>query len=300
MKFNEKLINAARANQSWLCVGLDPDLSKIPSQFGGDADAILKFNRAIIESTSDLVCAYKPNSAFYEALGSRGWEILIETVKSIPRNIPVILDFKRGDIGNTAKMYAKSAFEIIGADAVTVSPYLGSDSIEPFLQYPEKGVFILCLTSNSSRAEIQKKMVLLENPPSGEGLTPHSMARTFAEFFNLSAIEVYKYVARLSKGWNKSGNTGLVVGATSPEELEWVRSEIGEETAILVPGVGAQGGDLEAALRAGSNSRGEMAIINNSRGIIYAGKEDTYCHDIREAADSFREKMKKILRDRIK
>jgi len=159
-----------------------------------------------------LVCAYKPNSAFYEAHGEDGWRLLSETIKHIPSHIPVILDCKRGDIGNTAKMYAKAAFDVLGADAVTVSPYLGSDSLDPFLSYQDKGVFILCLTSNPSAGELQKRIVLLEEPPSGEGMTPQSKAKTFAEFFGASTIELYMYVARLAKKWNSNGNACLVVG----------------------------------------------------------------------------------------
>lgn len=294
MKFTEKLLEAARSNNSWLCVGLDPDISQIPLQFGNDFDAILKFNRAIIEATSDLVCAYKPNSAFYEVLGSRGWEILSETIKSVPRNIPVILDFKRGDIGNTAKKYAISAFDMMGADAVTVNPYLGSDAIEPFLQYEERGVFVLCLTSNPSNSEIQKKILLLDNPPEAERMMPYLKAGAFAEFHESSTLELYKYIARLAVGWNRNQNIGLVVGATAPLELESIRKEVGENVPILVPGVGAQGGDLEKAVLAGSNSSGEMAIINVSRGIIYAGKGETSCQDIRMAAENLRNSIAKI------
>jgi orotidine-5'-phosphate decarboxylase len=299
MKFKEKLLVAARANNSWLCVGLDPDIPRIPSQFSGDLDAVLRFNRAIIDVTSDLVCAYKPNSAFYEALGGRGWEILSETIKSVPRNIPVILDFKRGDIGNTAKKYAESAFEMLGADAVTVSPYLGRDAIEPFLQYEEKGIFVLCLTSNPSNMEIQKKIILLGNPPPAEGMTPNSKASTFAELYESSTLELYKYVARLAVGWNRNKNIGVVAGATAAMELESIREEIGEDVPILVPGVGAQGGDLEKAVMAGSNSIGEMAIVNVSRGIIYAGKEETFCKDIRGAAKTLRDDMANMLGHKV-
>ena len=300
MKFTEKLLESARANNSWLCVGLDPDIFHIPIQFGSDLDAILKFNRAIIEATSDLVCAYKPNSAFYEVLGTRSWELLSETIKSVPRNIPVILDFKRGDIGNTAKKYAISAFEMMGADAVTVNPYLGSDAIEPFLQYEEKGVFVLCLTSNPSSVEIQKKIMLLENPPEAERKTPHSKVGTSAEFYESSTIKLYKYIARLAVGWNRNQNIGLVVGATAPFELESIRKEVGQNVPILVPGVGAQGGDLEKAVLAGSNSAGEMAIINVSRGIIYAGKGEIACQDIRIAAENLRNGIAKIAGGKIK
>jgi orotidine-5'-phosphate decarboxylase len=289
MTFKEKLLGAARKNNSWLCVGLDPDLSQMPEHLGHDIDAILKFNRAVIEATCDLVCAYKPNAAFFESLGPQGWELLIETAKAIPENIPLILDFKRGDIGNTAKMYARSAFEIIGADAVTVNPYMGTDSLQPFLDYADRGVFILCLTSNPSASEFQKKIVLLENPPSAEWMTPQAKARTFAEFFAASTTDLYLLVASLVPKWNKNDNVGLVVGATVVSELEAVREKVGGEIPILIPGVGAQGGDLERSVEAGSNGNAELAIINIARGVIYAGGHEKNFHrKIRTSAENYR------------
>jgi orotidine-5'-phosphate decarboxylase len=295
MKFKQKLLEAARRNRSWLCVGLDPDISLIPSHLGKDLEAILKFNQAVIESTSDLVCSFKPNAAFYEFLGPKGWEILGETVRMVPHHIPVILDFKRGDIGNTAKMYAASAFETIGADAVTVNPFLGKDSIEPFLEYAEKGIFVLCLTSNPSSADFQKKMVMLEEPPSVEGLSPQSKARAFAEFFCASAVELYVYLARSAVEWNRNDNIGLVVGATSPLQLEGIRGVAGDDMPILIPGVGAQGGDLEQALAAGSNMQGELAIINVSRSVIYAGKGEDFDSEVRRAAEGCRDRISEAL-----
>jgi orotidine-5'-phosphate decarboxylase len=300
MIFKEKLLAAARKNESWLCVGLDPEMSSIPQSLGRHTDAILEFNKAVIEATSDLVCAYKPNGAFYECLGPAGWEILIETAKSIPAHIPLILDFKRGDIGNTSKMYARAAFDIMGADAVTVSPYMGSDSIQPFLDYRENGVFILCLTSNPSSAELQKKIILLDDPPSVEQMTPQSKARTFAEFFNASTTELYLHVATLATEWNKNDNVGLVVGATTISELEAVRKKVGDNMPILIPGVGAQGGDLERAIEAGSNSAGELAIINVARGIIYAGQGDEFKHQVRSAAESYRSRIGDATRKKAK
>jgi orotidine-5'-phosphate decarboxylase len=291
VNFREKLIRAARKNQSWLCVGLDPELSRIPDHFIKEADSILEFNRAVIDTTKDLVCAYKPNSAFYEAHGEKCWELLRETIKYIPSNIPIILDCKRGDIGNTAKMYARAAFDILGADAVTVNPYMGKDSVEPFLAYRDKGVFILCLTSNPSASELQKKLLLLEEPPSAAGMTPQAKAQSFAEFFGASTIQLYQYIARLATEWDTSNNAGLVVGATSVYELEMVRKNVGDDFPILIPGVGAQGGDLEQAVESGSNSQGELAIINIARGIIYAGKGIDYRDKIRQAAETFRKRI---------
>jgi orotidine-5'-phosphate decarboxylase len=298
--FKEKLLSAARKNKSWLCVGLDPDPSQIPEHLGRDIEGVIKFNRSVIESTTDLVCAYKPNAAFYESLGPKGWEALIETAKAIPEHIPLILDFKRGDIGNTARMYARAAFEIIGADAVTVNPYMGTDSLQPFLDYADKGVFVLCLTSNPSAAELQKRIVLLENPPSAELMTPQAKARTFAEFFGASTAELYLLVAGLVAVWNKNDNVGLVVGATAISELEAVRKKIGDSVPILIPGVGAQGGDLQSSVDAGSNSDAELAIINIARGVIYAGGGNDFREKIRSAATDYRAKIMDAVSKKLK
>jgi orotidine-5'-phosphate decarboxylase len=293
--FNEKLISASRNNDSWLCVGLDSDPEKIPANLGSGPGAVLNFNKAIIEATSDLVCAYKPNSAFYESLGYEGMRVLKETIEIIPEDVPVILDSKRGDIGNTAAHYARSAFEYYKADAVTVNPYLGKDSIAPFIDYKDKGVIILCVTSNRSSNEIQKKLLLLDDPPSLEKLPPQSKARTAAEFFRYSTSTVYAYIAGLAVEWNKYGNLGLVVGATSPNELRRIRKLVGETMPILIPGVGAQGGDLEGAVDGGSNSRGNMAIINVSRGIIYSESGTSLRESVREQAKLYRDNIMNVL-----
>ena len=294
MIFKEKLLEASRVNRSWLCVGLDPDPAKLPGNLGSGPEAVLKFNRAVIESTTDLVCAYKPNAAFYESMGAAGLDILKETIKSIPDYIPVILDFKRGDIGNTAAMYARSAFEHLRVDAVTVNPYLGRDSVEPFINYREKGTFVLCLTSNPSSSDIQRQLMLLDDPPEIERMPPQSKAKKFAEFFKASTQTLFSYIADLAVEWNSHDNIGLVVGATSHAELEQIRKKIGESMLILIPGVGAQGGDLEKSVIYGSNSRGEMAIINVARGIIYAWtNEALFQSEVREAAESFRRQIMK-------
>jgi orotidine-5'-phosphate decarboxylase len=300
MKFKEKLLTAARGNKSWLCVGLDPDITEFPECFEKSAESILEFNRAVIEATSDLVCAYKPNAAFYEVHGAKGWEILAETIKAIPAHIPIILDFKRGDIGNTARMYAKSAFEILRSDAVTVNPYMGKDSIDPFLRYEDKGVFMLCLTSNPSSADLQKQIIMLDNPPSGEHLSPQAKAKTFAEFLNISTLNLYLYVSRLAVEWNRSDNLALVVGATSAQELETVRKEIGESMPILIPGVGTQGGDLGKSVVYGSNAKGELAIINIARGVIYAGQGNSFQSDIKHAAQKYRDEINKAILSKVR
>ena len=298
MRFNDKLLEASRKNKSWLCVGIDPDPNKIPDFLGEGYEAILEFNRAVIESTSDLVCAYKPNSAFYETFGPDGMRVLFETIRLVPEHIPVILDFKRGDIGNTAAMYARSAFEYYGVDAVTVSPYLGKDSIEPFIRYKDKGIIILCVTSNPSSFDIQKQLMIIDNPPSPDNKAPQEKAESEAEFWGHSTINIYTRVARLAKEWNVNDNIGLVIGATSPGELERLRAEVGDDMPFLIPGVGSQGGDLEKAVAAGSNSSGEMAIINVSRGILYAGNDDRFKEDIRKKAEYYRDAIDAVLKNK--
>jgi orotidine-5'-phosphate decarboxylase len=202
--------------------------------------------------------------------------VLKESIEAVPDGIPVILDFKRSDIGNTAAMYARSAFEYYGVDAVTVNPYLGIDSIEP-------------LTSNRSSSELQRQLMLIDEVPSMRNLSPQAQAKTIAEFFRYSTIAVYTHIARLAMEWNVSGNIGLVVGATSPKELEKIRQLVGDKIPILIPGVGAQGGDLESAVKLGSNSKGNLAIINVSRSIVYSQGGESFPEAVREKAISYRE-----------
>ena len=258
MRFTDKLLNISRKNESLLCIGLDPDPELMP---GVD---ILEFNKSIIEATCDLVCAYKPNLAFYEALGSPGLVILEKTVEDIPGDIPVIADAKRGDIGNTARAYARALFSVFGFDAATVSPYLGFDSIEPFISYQDKGVFILCRTSNKG-------------------------ARDFQDL-HVDGLPLYEAVARKAGEWNVHDNIGLVVGATYPEELKKVRS-ICPGMCLLIPGVGAQGGDLASAVGYGVDARGEKAIINVSRQILYASREKDFARAARAVADKLRRQI---------
>ena len=258
MKFIDKLLNTSRKNESWLCIGLDPDPELMP---GVD---VLQFNKAIIEATSDLVCAYKPNLAFYEALGTEGFAILEKTVKYIPGDIPVIGDAKRGDIGNTARAYARALFSVLGFDAATVNPYLGFDSIEPFTSYQDKGVFILCRTSNRGATDFQN--------------------------LHTDGIPLYEAVAQKAKEWNIYGNIGLVVGATYPEELKKVRS-ICPEMPLLIPGIGAQGGDLASAVGCGVDAQGEKAIINVSRQVLYASKEEDFAQAARNMAEKIRKQI---------
>ncbi|MGH2461142.1 MAG: orotidine-5'-phosphate decarboxylase [Chloroflexota bacterium] len=271
MTFLEKLRASIETNASLLCVGLDPEIDRLPASLDHSVDGVLAFNRAIVEATSDQVCAYKPNLAFYEAMGPDGLRCLEATLRLIPAGIPVIGDAKRGDVGNTARKYAKALFEVFGFDAVTVSPYLGEDAIEPFVAYPDRGVFILCRTSNPGAAELQNLLV-------SEGGTMSSL---------------YEYVAWRAHRWNHHGNCGLVVGATAPSELRRIR-EIAPDLPLLIPGIGSQGGDLQSAVEA---HRPEApAIISASRSVIYASCGDGFAAAARAAASQLRETMARFLR----
>lgn len=245
-----KMLEANWSAGKFVCVGLDTDLAKIPAVVQRDTPqlAISRFNCEIIRATKDHVCAYKPNIAFYEKHGDVGLLALRETIAIshfYAPNVPVILDAKRADIGNTNEGYVASAFEYFKADAVTVNPYLGAVALEPFLSQKEKGIFVLCRTSNAGADEFQDLLVVDNH-------------------------RLFERVARNVAGkWNKNGNCGVVVGATTPVELIQVRKIVGD-MPILIPGVGAQGGDLEKTVLAGKNSRGQGMIINSSRGIIYA------------------------------
>ena len=268
MNFTEKLTNATRKNKSLLCVGLDPDPKLMPDKVG-----VFEFNKAIIEATADLVCAYKPNIAFYEAMGNEGLDALKQTAKYIPDHIPVIVDAKRGDIGNTAKAYARALFDYYNFDATTVNPYLGFDSVEPFIQYQDKGVFILCRTSNTGAVDFQS-------------------LRCETEEHNYRPL--FEIVALKASQWNIHGNIGLVVGATYPEELRLIRQNH-PDMPLLIPGIGAQGGDLAAIVRYGVNAKGEGAIINSSRGILYASRGKDFAQAARQAASLLRDQINDCL-----
>ncbi len=267
MNFNEKLITASRKNKSLLCVGLDPDPDLMPDKVG-----VFEFNKAIIDATSDLVCAYKLNLAFYEALGDEGLDALKRTIKCIPDDIPIIGDAKRGDIGNTAKAYARAIFSIYNFDATTVNPYLGFDSIEPFIQYRDKGVFILCRTSNAGAVDFQALRCEVE-----DGYRP-----------------LFELVALKASQWNTYGNIGLVVGATYPEELRLIRNSH-PDMPLLIPGIGAQGGDIATAVRYGVDAQGEKAILNSSRQIIYASREKDFAQTARRVASELRDQINYFL-----
>ncbi len=263
MNFIEKLVKAVQKNKSLLCVGLDPDPALMPE--GVD---VFEFNKAIINATADLVCVYKPNFAFYEALGSEGIDALKRTGDYMPEDIPVIGDAKRGDIGNTAKAYARSIFSYFDFDAATVNPYLGFDSVEPFIQYREKGVFVLCRTSNASAVDFQAL------PCEVDG----------------NRRLLFEVVAEKASQWNTYGNLGLVVGATYAEELKLIRQRL-PDMPLLIPGIGAQGGELSRVVSYGVDAGREKTIINSSRQILYASKGKDFAEAARRAAAELRDQI---------
>jgi orotidine-5'-phosphate decarboxylase len=271
MDFIEKLQTATQKNSSLLCVGLDPDPELMP-----EGVSVSEFNKAIIEATSDLVCAYKLNLAFYEVMEIEGIDALKKTIGYIPEYIPVIGDAKLGDIGNTAKAYAKTIFSTFQFDAATVSPYLGFDSIEPFVKYSDKETFILCRTSNPGAVDFQNLRCETEI------LFDYEMERRQRPLFEI--------VAEKAKLWNFNNNIGLVIGATYPEELRLLRQSY-PEMPLLIPGIGAQGGELPSAVRYGVNARREKAIISSSRQIIYASREKDFAEAARNVASSLRDQI---------
>ncbi|MBN1811838.1 MAG: orotidine-5'-phosphate decarboxylase [Anaerolineae bacterium] len=269
MTFTNKLISAQQANNSWLCVGLDPVMERLPETVLNEASPFLTFGRAIIEATADVASAYKPNLAFWLAEGPAGLDALRQLIAGVPQTIPIILDAKFNDIGNTAKAYARAAFETLGADAVTVNPYLGRDGVQPFLSDGEHGIFLLARTSNTTAPDLQDHLV--------------------------KGHPLYEQVARLATQWDAElpGACGLVVGATYPEELARLR-QIAPELPFLIPGIGSQGGNLEAAVTHGPTSVGTGPVINSSRGIIYASSGPDFAEAARAAAVELRDRINQI------
>ncbi|MYM35654.1 orotidine-5'-phosphate decarboxylase [Duganella sp. FT94W] len=247
MTFINKLSAAWTANDSLLCVGLDPDMAKLPAQFHGDPQGIYHFCREIIDATADLACAFKPQIAYFAALSAEGQlQQICDYARAHYPHIPLILDAKRGDIGATARQYAREAYDRYGADAVTVNPYMGFDSVAPYMEWRERGVIILCRTSNAGGSDLQ--------------------------FLDVGGQPLYQHVARLvSEKWNANGQCALVVGATFPEELAQVRAIVGD-MPLLVPGIGAQGGDIAATVTSGRTADGAGMMINSSRAILYAAQ----------------------------
>lgn len=264
MTFTERLSSIVTRTGSLVCLGLDSDTSKIPH-----GTSQLQFNQTIIDATHDLVAAYKPNTAFYEAAGAAGVQVLKDTcdyIRAVAPNVLIILDAKRADIGNTNVGYVQFAYDYLGADAVTLQPYLGGEALEPFLVREDKGAIILCRTSNDGSGEFQDQIV--------------------------GTKKLFEYVAEtVTRDWNANKNCMLVVGATYPEEAQAIREAVGDDMWFLVPGVGAQGGDLQALMAAAQNSRGTGLLINSSRGIIFASSGPDFAAAARKATETLRNEI---------
>jgi orotidine-5'-phosphate decarboxylase len=262
MNFLDMLRQAERQNSSMLCVGLDPDPAKFPAAFKGDASKIFDFCASIVDATADLVSAFKPQIAYFAANRAEDQlERLMDHMRRVAPGVPIILDAKRGDIGNTAEQYAREAFERYGADAVTLSPFMGFDTIQPYLKYHGKGAFLLCRTSN----------------PGGDDFQPQRLSSVAGE------PRLYEHIAQLAQGpWNTNGQLGLVVGATYPAEIERVRA-LAPTLPLLIPGVGAQGGDALATVKAGWRSNGPI-IVNSSRAVLYASNGADFAAAARQEA----------------
>ena len=266
-----QLFKQIQKKKSFLCVGLDVDLNKIPQHLLKEEDPIFAFNKAIIDATHDLVVAYKPNTAFYEAYGLNGWQALEKTIDYLNETYPeifTIADAKRGDIGNTSRMYAKAFLEDLGFDSITIAPYMGQDSVEPFLEFEDKFAILLALTSNNGAFDFQTQTI--------EGL------------------ELYKQVLKTSKTWKNAQNLMYVVGATKAEYLKGIR-EIVPDSFLLIPGVGAQGGSLEDVCKYGMNSQVGL-LVNSSRGIIYASNGEDFSEKARAKAKEIQEQMAGFLK----
>jgi orotidine-5'-phosphate decarboxylase len=266
VNFTDRLAAAWQASNSLVCVGLDPEPRKFPDALRDAPGGIYQFNKAIIDATRDLVCAYKPQFAHYAAHSAENQlEHTIDYIKATCPNALVILDSKRGDIGSTAEQYALEAFERYGADAVTVNPYLGYDSVEPFLKHEDKGVIILCRTSNPGAKDFQD--------------------------LDVGGKKLFQHVAEtVAKDWNTAGNCMLVVGATYPEELADIRTRVGD-LPLLVPGVGAQGGDVAKVMAAGKTQAGTGLVISSSRAILYASSGANFAEAARKAATELRDSI---------
>ena len=266
----QQLVSEIKKKKSFLCIGLDVDLDKIPKYLLEDQDPIFAFNKSIIDATHQLCVAYKPNTAFYEAYGIKGWQALEKTINYLNKNYPeiyTIADAKRGDIGNTSTMYAKAFFQDLGFDSVTVAPYMGKDSVEPFLAFKDKHTILLALTSNKGAFDFQTKTI--------------------------DGIELYKEVLKTSKNWKNSENLMYVVGATKAEYLAEIRQII-PDNFLLVPGVGAQGGNLQDVCKYGMTKYVGL-LINSSRGIIYASQEKDFPEAAALKAKELQSQMETIL-----
>ena len=266
MSFSDKLAAAWKATNSLVCVGLDPEPAKFPKAFAGDDEGVFDFCRAIVDATAEYACAFKPQIAHFAALGAEdALTRLIAHIHATHPGVPVILDAKRGDIGSTAQQYAREAFERYAADAVTANPYLGRDSVQPFLNRADKGVVLLCRTSNPGAQDFQD--------------------------LDCGGAPLYQRVAEtIARDWNGNGNCLLVTGATWPQELASVRAIVGE-MPLLVPGVGAQGGDVAAVVANGKTSDGAGLLVSSSRAILYAGNGEDFADAARGAAQALRDEI---------
>jgi orotidine-5'-phosphate decarboxylase len=269
--FIERLSARWSGHRTLLCVGLDPDPARLPRHLAGRVDALFTFCRDIVDATADLVCAFKPQAAYFAAHRAEDQlEALVDHIRERHPDVPVILDSKVGDIGPTAEQYARETFERYRVDAVTLSPLMGRDSIEPFLRQPQHGAFLLCRTSNAGGSQLQ--------------------------MLDVGGERLYERIAHLSvTDWNLNGQLGLVVGATYPKELARVRA-IAMQLPLLVPGIGAQGGDIDATLRAGLDANGAGLVINSSRAILYAGSGESFALQARDAAIEMRDRIEAVRR----
>ena len=283
----EQLIKEIFSKRSYLCVGLDTDITKIPKHLQSHPDAIFEFNKQIIDTTKDLCVSYKINTAFYEALGVKGWEAMQKTVSYIPSTHFKIADAKRGDIGNTSSQYAKAFFETMNFDAITVAPYMGEDSIKPFLEYENKWTILLGLTSNPGAADFELKRVLTQIDELEEGIHTTKHQITF----------LYETVLETAATWGTPANLMFVVGATKADQLLNIRKII-PESFLLVPGIGFQGGSLEEVSNYGMTKDCGL-LVNVSRAIIYGGERENFAEEARAIALQYQTEMKKYLKDYI-
>lgn len=269
MDFNRKVINTIKAKRSAVCVGLDVEPGKLPQILRNEKDPVLKFNKEIIEATKEFTAAYKPNLAFYEQFGTKGFEYFEKTLEMMGGDVLKIADAKRGDIGNTSKKYAHAFFETFNCDAITLSPYMGEDSVTPFLEREDKGVFILALTSNKGSFDFQ-----MQKMRDGRFL--------------------YEIVIEKINSWNIKNNCGLVVGATHPQMFEGIR-KLAPGMPYLIPGIGAQGGDLENTVKFGFVKDDVLALVNSSRGIIFASDGPDFAERAGEEAKKLRDMINSYL-----